>query len=116
MKLIVLLGVSILGFGCAVKTPELMLVDVDQSIPGQWAATKPARSGVDVDWVERFDDQELSKIVAEALSSNYEMSIAAERVVRAQEAARVEGALTKPQVTLSSTADRRKSNGRPRSA
>lgn len=108
MKLIVLLGVSILGFGCAVKTPELMLVDVDQSIPGQWAATKPARSGVDVDWVERFDDQELSKIVAEALSSNYEMSIAAERVVRAQEAARVEGALTKPQVTLSSTADLRK--------
>jgi multidrug efflux system outer membrane protein len=108
VKLIVLLGVSILGFGCAVKTPELMLVDVDQSIPGQWAATKPARSGVDVDWVERFDDQELSKIVAEALSSNYEMSIAAERVVRAQEAARVEGALTKPQVTLSSTADLRK--------
>jgi multidrug efflux system outer membrane protein len=108
VKLIVLLGVSILGFGCAVKTPELMLADVDQSIPGQWATTKTARSGVDVDWVQRFDDPELSKIVAEALSSNYEMSIAAERVVRAQEAARVEGALTKPQVTLSSTADLRK--------
>ncbi|MDG1357906.1 MAG: efflux transporter outer membrane subunit [Akkermansiaceae bacterium] len=85
-----------------------MLSDVNQPVPGKWAATNQARVGVDIDWVKRFNDNALSQFVDEALSSNYEMSIAAERVARAYEAARVEGALTKPQLTLSSNADRRK--------
>lgn len=105
---VTLLWASIFCFGCAAKAPDLMLSDVRQSLPGKWAATQQARSGVDVHWVDCFNDRALSKMVEEALSSNYEMSIAAERVARAYEAARVEGALTKPQLTLSSDADRRK--------
>ena len=103
-----ILSIATLAFGCVAKAPDLMLADVDQAIPGRWLATKQARSGVDVNWVERFDDRALSQIVSEALDSNYEMSIAAERVTRAYEAARVEGALARPQVVLSSDADRRK--------
>lgn len=108
MRAFLLVGASFFGFGCTTVIPEQMLADVNQSIPGQWAVTQQARSGVDVDWVASFNDHALSKIVHEALASNYEMSIAAERVTRAYEAARVEGALFKPQLTLSSNADRRK--------
>ena len=108
MRCVLILASAFLGFGCVAKAPDLMLVDLEQTMPGQWATTKQAKSGVDINWVERFDDPTLSQVVNEALDSNYEMSIAAERVTRAYEAARVEGALAKPQMSLSSNADRRK--------
>lgn len=103
-----MLAAPLLFLACVARAPDLMLSDVNQPVPGKWAATNQARVGVDIDWVKRFNDNALSQFVDEALSSNYEMSIAAERVARAYEAARVEGALTKPQLTLSSNADRRK--------
>ncbi len=108
MKLIVMVMASCFAVGCVVKAPNLMLSRVEQPIPKEWSATNQAKAGVDIDWVKRFNDPALGKVVDEALSSNYEMSIAAERVVRAYEAARVEGALTKPQLTLGSNAARNK--------
>ena len=49
MRAFLLAGASFFGFGCTAVIPEQMLADVNQSIPGQWAVTQQARSGVDVD-------------------------------------------------------------------
>lgn len=108
MKFMLLIGSAVLLFGCVAKPPESMLSDVTQPVPAHWSATKQAKSGVDVNWVQRFGDAELSALVDEALRDNHEMSIAAERLERALEAARVAGALAKPQLSLSSSGDRRK--------
>lgn len=108
MKPMLLLGGVVFLFGCVAKPPESMLVDITQPVPESWSATKQAKSGVDANWVQRFGDAELSSMVEQALRGNYEMSIAAERLERALEAARVAGALAKPQLSLSSNADRRK--------
>jgi outer membrane protein TolC len=108
MRPVFLLGSAVFLLGCVAKAPESMLTELTQSVPASWSASKQAKSGVDVNWVQRFGDSDLTAIVDEALGANYEMSIAAERLERALEAARVEGALARPQMALSSDADRRK--------
>jgi len=108
MRPVFLLGGAVFLLGCVAKAPESMLTELTQPVPVSWSASKQAKSGVDVNWVQRFGDSDLTAIVDEALGANYEMSIAAERLERALEAARVEGALARPQMVLSSDADRRK--------
>jgi len=108
MRPVFLLGGAVFLLGCVAKAPESMLTELTQPVPVSWSASKQAKSGVDVNWVQRFGDSDLMAIVDEALGANYEMSIAAERLERALEAARVEGALARPQMVLSSDADRRK--------
>ena len=108
MRSIFLLGGAVFLLGCVTKAPESMLAELTQPVPASWSASKQAKSGVDVNWVQRFGDSDLTAIVDEALGANHEMSIAAERLERALEAARVEGALARPQMALSSDADRRK--------
>lgn len=108
MRPVFLLGGAVFLLGCVAKAPESMLTELTQPVPASWSASKQAKSGVDVNWVQRFGDSDLTAIVDEALGANYEMSIAAERLERALEAARVEGALARPQMALSSDADRRK--------
>jgi len=76
--------------------------------PGTWSATKQARAGVDTQWVSRFGDSKLNSLVREALVQNQDMRIAAERVVRASEAAKISDATSKPQVGLGVDGTRRK--------
>ena len=99
---------ALLLFGCVARPPELMLSKVTSMAPANWSTTEQATSGVDSNWVRRFGDEELSTMVDEALKANHQIHIAAERVFRALEAARVAGALTRPQLALSSDGDRRK--------
>ena len=100
-------GLVILS-GCVAKAPESAMNAVSDTAPGSWSATRQAKSGVDVDWVKRFSDKTLSSMVDEALNSNQDMSIAAERVERAQVTARIAGALAKPQMSLTAQENRRK--------
>ena len=85
MRSIFLLGGAVFLLGCVTKAPESMLAELTQPVPASWSASKQAKSGVDVNWVQRFGDSDLTAIVNEALGANYEMSIAAERLERALE-------------------------------
>lgn len=108
MRLVFSAACTLLLVGCVARPPELMLSEVTSTAPASWSATAQAASGVDSNWVRRFGDNELSSMVDEALQANHEIHIAAERVSRALEAARVAGALARPQLALSSDGDRRK--------
>lgn len=86
--------------GCTGGLPSSSMSDISGLVPSNWSATKQAKAGVDAQWVLRFGDSSLNKLVKEALSENQDMSIAAERVYRAAEAARVADATSKPQLGL----------------
>lgn len=105
----VLMTVSVFVYGCTAKPPESSIGLVSGRTPTSWSATKQAKAGVDSDWVKRFGDRRLTTIVNEALDWNWDMRIAAERVKRAGEAARVAGALAKPQVGLGMKGNKQKS-------
>lgn len=94
--------------GCVAKAPDSSIGVVSGKTPSTWSATRQARAGVDADWVKRFGDSRLTMIVNEALRSNQDMRIAAERVIRAGEAARVASALSQPQVGLTTKGNRQK--------
>ena len=107
MKFVMTTLVAVLLSGCAAKVPALMMDEVEAAVPGSWATTKEAKSGVDVNWVQRFGDNQLESMVREALKSNQDMRIAAERLKRAGESARMAGALAKPQMNFTATGDKR---------
>ncbi len=106
----VLLSLAVFFYGCAAKPPDSSIGVVSGSAPESWSATKQAKSGVDAHWVKRFGDSRLNALVSEALRSNHDMRIAAERVKRAGEAARVSNALSKPQLGFTPKGERRKIN------
>lgn len=102
---------SWLVMGCVVtKGPDSKLGDVTEMAPadGRWTATKEARSGVDRDWVRRFSDTKLSRLVNEAVSANPDMRVAAERVRQAEQTAYMAGASGRLQSTVGLDANRRK--------
>jgi multidrug efflux system outer membrane protein len=96
--------------GCAAKAPELSMDVVAGDAPSAWSATKPSRSGVDDQWVKRFGDRQLTKLVNEALAQNHDMRIAAERVYRAGEAADIAGSAGRPMAGISANGNRQKLN------
>ncbi|BDS05622.1 RND transporter [Oceaniferula spumae] len=100
--------VTVALFACVGKPPESSMSEVSGLAPSSWSATKQAKAGVDGNWVARFGDSSLNALVKEALSQNQDMKIAAERVVRAAEAARISDATSRPQVGLSANGTRRK--------
>jgi len=104
LKLIVLRllvsSLCIVVASCAAKVPGSSIDKVSEWAPESWSATKQARSGIDRNWVSRFGDGKLSGLVREALKQNQDIRIAAERVNRAAEAARVADATSKPQLSL----------------
>ncbi|PIE06380.1 MAG: hypothetical protein CSA74_12815, partial [Rhodobacterales bacterium] len=89
--------------GCVAKAPDSTIGEVAGKAPGKWSATRQAKSGVDSHWVRRFGDRRLTEVVNEALRRNHDMRIAAERVKRAGEAAKLSGAASRPQVGLTTS-------------
>ena len=110
MKLMIPFLATVFIFGCVTKPPSSSIGVVAGTAPGNWSATKQAKSGVDTDWVKRFGDSRLTSVVNEALKSNQDIRIAAERVKRAAEAARVANALSRPQASFSTDGNRQKTN------
>ena len=108
MKIIFLSAAVFSLLGCVAKSPDSLIGEVAETAPGSWSATDQAKSGVDVNWVKRFGDRRLTSLVDEALRSNQDMRIAAERVKRAGEAARIAGAMAQPQLSIDAQGDRRK--------
>lgn len=105
-----LMLMGVVWCGCAVKEPASLMRVVSKGVPSGWSASKPSKAGVDARWVARFGDRRLTSFVDEALANNKDMKIAAERVLRAGEAARVAGALAQPQLGLNLGGNRQKIN------
>ncbi len=106
-----MLATCSLVIGCVVtKAPESRLNDVSGMTDGngRWTATKEGRSGVDRDWVKRFSDAKLSRLVNEAVTSNPDMRVAAERVKQAQQTAYIAGASGRLKSSVGLDGNRRK--------
>jgi len=108
---VILVGaVSLLGLSACnlTQVPESKMGAVKDLAPGRWTATKEGRSGVDRAWVKRFNDSRLEKLVAEAVTRNPDMRVAAENVQQAQQAAYLAGASSRVMASAGLDTNRRK--------
>jgi len=64
--------------------------------PERWTASRQAQAGIDVDWIDRFGDRNLVKLVGEAYDSNRNLRAAAARVDRAVAVTSLAGAAARP--------------------
>ncbi|MCU1256540.1 MAG: efflux system, outer rane lipoprotein NodT [Candidatus Angelobacter sp.] len=87
-KLITLFLVMLLTAGCAVgpnyKRPNVNPPDAYRGVMPQEAAQPAAESLGDQKWWEVFKDEELQKLIRNALQQNYDVQIAAARILQAQ--------------------------------
>lgn len=87
-KLITLFLVVLLTVGCAVgpnyKRPNVNAPDAYRGVMPQEAAQPAAESLGDQKWWEVFQDEELQKLIRTALQQNYDVQIAAARILQAQ--------------------------------
>ncbi len=104
-------GIGISLAACSATAPEARIDSELEFAPSSWSARKEANTPVDHDWVKSFGDASLSKLVNEALAKNPDMTVAAERLVRAQIAANVAGAGGRPEVTLGASGNKQELGG-----
>jgi outer membrane protein, multidrug efflux system len=87
-KLITLFLVVLLTVGCAVgpnyKRPNVNAPDAYRGVMPQEAAQPAAESLGDQKWWEVFKDEQLQKLIRTALQQNYDVQIAAARILQAQ--------------------------------
>ncbi len=87
-KLITFFLVVLLTVGCAVgpnyKRPNVTAPDAYRGVMPQEAAQPAAESLGDQQWWEVFQDEELQKLIRTALQQNYDVQIAAARILQAQ--------------------------------
>jgi len=77
--------------GCAVG-PNYKRPDVPAPPKFRFDPDDPtAKSLADSKWTELFQDSALDRLVSEALKGNFDLNIAAQRVVEARNAARIQG-------------------------
>ena len=85
--------------GCSAVPPDSRMGDVEGSAPGSWAASREARAGVDSQWINRFGDRDLQRMVREGYARNYDLKLAEERVSEAASNARLAAVPGRPQAT-----------------
>src|SRR5437879_8582691 len=87
---LLILGSAILAFacGCAVgpnyRKPTVNVPPTYRGVTPEEAATREARSLADEKWWEVFQDEQLKELVKTALQQNYDVRIAAARILEAQ--------------------------------
>lgn len=99
---------ALLLVGCSVKAPDSRIGEVSKNAPPRWFSTPEAKAGIDTRWVSRVAGSRADALVSEALRSNPDMRVAAERVNRAVSAAKTAGASMNPQVTAGVDGSRNK--------
>lgn len=94
--------------GCKTVAPDFDLGPQGTPAPGSWAATSAGRAGIDSQWVDRFNDSRLERLVATALAGNFDLRRAEARVRRASTALRISESALKPDVNLRANGARQK--------
>jgi multidrug efflux system outer membrane protein len=107
-KLITLFLVVLLTVGCAVgpnyKRPNVNTPDAYRGVMPQEAAQPAAESLGDQKWWEVFQDEELQKLIRTALQQNYDVQIAAARILQAQAQLGITRADQLPSITAGASA------------
>jgi outer membrane protein, multidrug efflux system len=107
-KLIPFLLVLLLTVGCAVgpnyKRPDVHAPDAYRGVMPQEAAQPVAESLGDQKWWEVFQDEELQKLIRTALQQNYDVQIAAARILQAQAQLGITRADQLPSITAAASA------------
>ena len=96
--------------GCTALAPESRFEDVDALPAERWAASKMSKSGVDHNWVKRFGDRELTRLVQLGVDSAPSMRVARERVAQSRQDVNIAGASLKPSADISMGVRRNKVN------
>jgi multidrug efflux system outer membrane protein len=81
---------------CA-TAPERDAISMTKS-PPQWSTVNSSNNPIATQWLNAFNDPELSALVHDALNNNYDLKAAAARVDSAREQARIDGAPRWPQL------------------
>jgi len=107
-KLITFFLVLLLTVGCAVgpnyKRPDVHAPDAYRGVMPQEAAQPGAESLGDQKWWEVFQDEELQKMIRTALEQNYDVQIAAARILQAQAQLGITRADQLPSITAGASA------------
>jgi len=110
LRLLPFIFVSVFLAGCNVIAPESRIEDVSSLSPKRWVASEASQAGIDTQWVDRFKDKELSKLVGIAISSAPDIRASRERVEQARQDARLAVASLKPTISFDGNAERSQSN------
>jgi outer membrane protein, multidrug efflux system len=101
-----LLSTALLA-GCATKSPPTRIEIQDQSmsnvaLPSTWKAGDIAQ-GITDNWLASFDDDQLDKLVAEAMANNLDLRVSATRVEQAAQYVELAKAYLRPALNLIGT-------------
>ena len=107
---VALCAASFLLIACSASAPDYSLDDPGVVLPGSWAASPEARAGVDSQWIDRFKDPALQRLVAVAVANNKNLNAAAARVERAGANVRVADSALKPSSSFGLQQRREKRN------
>jgi outer membrane protein, multidrug efflux system len=104
----ILLPAFLLASGCATKAPPPSEEIQRQALPGLvltngWKAGTSAAGGVEDDWLARFRDDQLTNLVAEALTNNLDLRVAGARVEQAAAYVDAARAALRPMVGVAGT-------------
>lgn len=96
---------TVLAAGCALQAPpvgeELNREAYGEVVPpAAWSGTATAAGAVEDDWVASFGDERLSALVAEAITHNTDLRVAAATVEQAAAYVRIAGGSIYPAVNL----------------
>lgn len=101
---------GLLFSACRALSPAIRMNEGDLGTPTAWQASKEGRSGVDSNWISRFKDSRLQKMVDEALANNRDLKAAASRLDQARQQARIAGAAALPSADLNFGGTRQRQN------
>ena len=105
------LAVALLALGaCSITGKALQLPGIASDMPAAWVERTLSDADAAVtapDWWRSFSSQELSVLIAAALSANPDLVIAAERVRQAEAQVRIAGASLFPELSFGAGASRR---------
>jgi len=97
----VVLTLSLLLVGCAVRQPPETALPPEVETPDTWAAEESAAPAeVSTGWLDDFQDPQLEGVVAEAMENNQDLQIAAAQLEVSRQAAIRAGAGMYPFVSL----------------
>jgi NodT family efflux transporter outer membrane factor (OMF) lipoprotein len=106
ITLAVLAGAGLLA-GCATKSPPTRAEIYQQSgtltnlaLANPWKAAAVSTNAIQDNWLAAFDDAQLASLVAEAMTNNPDLRVAATRVEQAAQYVRLAKAALRPAVNL----------------
>ena len=100
---------ALLLVACA-AAPKVNPPDLNVTVPERWSAGQPGAAETDTLWWRAFNDETLTRLVAEALAHNLNLQAAAARVGAAAARARIAGAPLYPDAAGRTGGARRKQN------